>query len=100
MASVILPFHALSGAAAAHPLLQAARFHMASGYHPGFIHHGYGGGSWVGHMVVSSIVHGLIYGAIFRMLAHLGLGEVLLLALIVVGALYYWNRNTGYRRRW
>ena len=68
------------------------------GYAPGYYHHGFGGGgSWIGHMVVSSVVHGLVYGAIFRLLAHLGLGGTLLLAVLVVGGLYMWNRNRSYR---
>ena len=60
-----------------------------------------GGGAhvgWIGHMVVSSIIHGLIYGAIFRILRHLSLGEVVLLALVVIGLLYAWNRERGVRR--
>ncbi len=75
-----------------------AWMHHAYGYHPGLgLHHGYGG-SWIGHMVVSSIVHALIYGAIFRMLRHLSLGEIVLIALVVIGLLYAWNRDRGVRR--
>ena len=75
------------------PLTPAAWMHQAYGYH-----HAYGGGSWIAHMVVSSIIHGLIYGAIFRVLRHLSLGEIVLLAVVVIGLLYSWNRNRGYRR--
>lgn len=79
-------------------LIQAAWGH-AYGYAPAYgYHHGFGGGSWIGHMVVSSIVHGLIYGVIFRVLSHLSLGEIVLLAVVVIGGFYLWNRNNGYRR--
>ena len=77
----------------------AAWMHHSYGYHPGLgLHHGYGGGSWFAHLVVSSIVHAVIYGAIFRLLRHLSLGEIVLVALVVVGLLYAWNRERGSRR--
>ena len=80
-----------------HPLLQAAWRHAYGYASPGYgIHHGFDG-SWIGHMVVSSIVHGLIYGIIFRLLSHLSLGEMVLLAVLVIGGLYMWNRNRSYR---
>ena len=83
--------------------------HTGFGFHPGFGGHygfgghgfgghGFGGGAWIAHVVVSSIIHGLIYGAIFRILAHLGLGEILLLAVVVIGGIYLWNRNRGIQR--
>ena len=79
-------------------LVQAA-WHRSYGYAPSYgYHHGYGGGSWIGHMVVSSIIHGLIYGVIFRVLSHLSLGEMVLLAVLVIGGLWMWNRDRGYRR--
>lgn len=79
------------------PVLIDAAWHHA--YAPAYgYHHAYGGGSWIGHMVVSSIVHGLIYGAIFRVLRHLSLGEIVLLAVLVIGALYLWNRDNRFRR--
>ena len=78
--------------------------------HPiAWMHHGYGGasgygmhhfqgGGWITHMVISSVVHGLIYGMIFRVLRHLSLGEIVLLVVLVIGGLYVWNRNRTYRR--
>ncbi len=78
-----------------HRLLPVAWRH-AYGYAPsGYgYHHGFGGGGgWVGHMVVSSIIHGLIYGVIFRLLSHLSLSEMLLLAVLVIGGLAMWNRR-------
>ena len=49
-------------------------------------------------MVVSTVVHGLVYGVIFRLLSHLGLGGTLVLAVLVIGGLIMWNRNRSYRR--
>ena len=43
----------------------------------------------------SSVIHGVIYSAIFCVLRHLSLGEVVLIAVIVIGLLYVWNRNRG-----
>ena len=81
------------------PLSPVAWTHHAHSYASAYgYHHGYGGGSWIGHMIVSSVIHGLIYGAIFRVLRHLSLGEILMLTLLVVGGLYLWNRDRGYRR--
>ena len=72
-------------------LTHIAWMHHAYGYHD------YGGGSWITHMVVSSIIHGLIYSVIFRVLRHLSLSEIILLAVVVIGLLYAWNRNRSYR---
>ncbi len=66
----------------------AAWMHHAYGYH-----HAYGGGSWITHLVVSSIIHGLIYSAIFRLVRHLSFGEIVLIAVVVIGLFYAWNRN-------
>ncbi|MCQ8277258.1 hypothetical protein NFI95_02185 [Acetobacteraceae bacterium KSS8] len=79
------------------PELIATSWHHAYGGGYG-LHHGFGGWSWIGHMVISSIVHGLIYGMIFRLLRHLSLGEIVLLTVLVVGGLYLWNRNRTYQR--
>lgn len=75
---------------------------MHHGYQPGFGHHyfpGGGSGGWLTHMIISSVVHGLIYGAIFRLFRHLSLGEILLLVVLVIGGIYVWNRNR-YNQRW
>ncbi len=84
-------------------MLHLARFHPSFGHpnfaHPGFAHPGFAhGSSWVTHMIVSSVIHGLIYSVIFRVLRHLSLGEVVLLAVVVIGLLYAGNRNRTYRR--
>ncbi len=80
------------------PPLPVAWRHAYGYASPGYgYHHGFGGGGWIGHMVVSSIVHGLVYGVIFRLLSHLGLGGTVLLAVLVIGGLVMWNRNRSYR---
>ncbi len=50
-------------------------------------------GSWLGHTIISAIIHGLIYGAIFRLFRGMSLGEALVIAiagLLVVGGGYWW----------
>jgi hypothetical protein len=84
--------------AATHPLARVALRYGYGSASSGFGMHHVHGGSWVGHMIVSSIIHGLIYSVIFRVLRHLSLSEVVLLAVIVIGGIYMWNRNRGYRR--
>lgn len=80
-------------------LVQASWMHRSHGYAPSFgYHHAYGGGSWIGHMIASSIIHGLIYGLIFRVLSHLSLSEIVLLVVLVVGGIYLWNRDRTFRR--
>ncbi|MHB8249225.1 MAG: hypothetical protein ACYDCX_10135 [Acidithiobacillus sp.] len=69
--------------------------HRYGGYHAGYSHAaGYGhAGSWLGHTIVSAIIHGLIYGAIFHLMRGMGIGEVLLVAVAgvaVVGLGYWW----------
>ncbi len=50
-------------------------------------HHAFGGGmtDWLAHVVVSSVVHGLIYSFIFRLMHQLTLGQA---ALLVV---WFWR---------
>ena len=64
-------------------------------YH-GHYHHGYEA-YWLGHTIVSSLIHGLIYGAVFHLLRGMSLGEVLLLAALgvtlVAGVWWWWSRS-------
>lgn len=59
------------------------------------------GSQWLAHTIVSAIIHGLIYGAIFRLFRDMGLGEVLLVAalgiLVIVGWWWLWNQNRKFR---
>jgi hypothetical protein len=88
------------------PLIHLTRFGSSFAYHPSYgdapsygygYHHALGGGL-IGHMILSSVIHALIYTVIFRLLAHLSLAEILILAIVVVVALYSLNRDRGYRR--
>jgi hypothetical protein len=86
------------------PLIHLTRFgyHPSFGYsHPGYAHYGYShalGGGWLTHMVISSVIHAMIYSVIFRLLAHLSLGQAVLLVVVVIAVLYAFNR--GNTRRW
>ena len=62
---------------------------------------GYGGGSsdWIAHMVVSSIIHAVIYRFVFQLMHRMTLGEAALLVVVVVPALIMWARSRD-QRRW
>ena len=72
-------------------------------WHTAYTHHAYyhatGGHWWLGHTIVSAVIHGLIYGAIFHIMRGMGIGEVLLVAVVGVavvgGGWWLWSR---YRR--
>lgn len=49
----------------------------------------------ISHMIMSSIIHGLIYGVIWKILRTLTIPEALVLCVVVVGALAI----LSYRRR-
>lgn len=48
-------------------------------------------------MVVSSIVHGLVYDVIFKATRHLGLGPTILVAVVGIGAV--WGASKLFPRR-
>lgn len=60
-----------------------------------YTHHYADHGSWLGHTLVSAVIHGLIYGVIFRLFRGMPLGEVLLIAvvglLVVAGGYWWWT---------
>lgn len=62
-------------------------------------HHGGGTVDWLTHMVVSSLVHGLIYSAIFRLMHGLTLMQVLVMVGIVLAVIFMWGRIRD-RRGW
>ncbi len=68
---------------------------LALAYHHGF---GFGGATdWLTHMVLSAVVHALVYGFIFRLLRHLTFGqEAVLVGLVLVGILM-WGRGRDRR---
>lgn len=53
---------------------------------------------WIVHMAISSLVHGLVYGLIFKAMRHLTLGQAAVLAMLVLGGLYLWARSRDRRR--
>ena len=64
-------------------------------------HHGYSGGmtNWIAHTALSSVIHALIYGVVFKIMHRLTLGEAILLAAVVFGCLFLWARSQD-RRGW
>ncbi len=61
----------------------------------------YGGGwtDWLGHMALSAVIHALIYSVIFRMIHDLTLGQAVVVALVVLAAIFLWGRARD-RRGW
>lgn len=55
--------------------------------------------AWLIHMVIGSIVNGLIFSLIFRVMRHLSTGEAVLLVVVVIGGLFLWVRTQS-RPRW
>ncbi len=56
----------------------------------------------IGHMIVSALIHGLIYGAIFkvfRLFRHMPLGEVLAVTAGGIGTLWLLSLLFRPRRR-
>ena len=53
----------------------------------------------IGHVVVSSVVHGLIYDVIFKAARHLTTAQTVVLAVVVIGAVWLAARWFGGRRR-
>lgn len=68
------------------------------GHHHGFGFHHYAGMGWMGHIIVSSILHAMIFHLVFRGMSHLSFGEGVLLVVAVIGAVYWFNRRRPYRR--
>ena len=50
-------------------------------------------------MIVGSIINGLIFAVIFRLIAHLTLPQALVLVVVVIGFAYMWARSRD-RARW
>ncbi len=52
----------------------------------------------LGHMVVSSIVHGLVYDVIFKATRHLTVLQTVIVAAVVIAAVWIGTRFFGRRR--
>jgi hypothetical protein len=55
----------------------------------GFFVHAHHQGFNIGNMVVSSLIHGLIYGVIFKALHGLSFPVVALIAVSIIGLLWF-----------
>lgn len=56
----------------------------------------------VAHMILSALIHAVIYGVIWRIMRHLSLPEDIALAVVVIVAVTALSRISGVflRRRW
>ena len=59
-----------------------------------YAHH-YGGGmtDWIAHMAISSVIHAVVYGFMFRLMRHLTLGQDAVLVAVVFGVAFVWARS-------
>ncbi|NNM64394.1 MAG: hypothetical protein HKL99_07245 [Burkholderiales bacterium] len=51
----------------------------------------------IAHMIVSSLIHGLVYATIFKAFRHMSLGEAVAVTAAGIGAI--WMTSTLLRRR-
>jgi uncharacterized membrane protein YagU involved in acid resistance len=77
-----------------------AAYRPAYGYGYGHVH-SYGGGwsDWIAHMVLSSVIHAVIYRFVFQLMHRLTLGQAALLVVVVLAVLFMWGRSRD-QRRW
>jgi Flp pilus assembly protein TadB len=63
--------------------------------------YGYGGGwtDWIAHTALSSVIHALIYGLVFKLMHRLTLGEAVVLVVAVLVVVFMWSRSRN-RRGW
>ncbi len=62
-------------------------------------HHGGGMTDWIAHMAISSVIHAVIYGFVFRLMGHLTLSQDAVLVAVVLGVAFVWARSRD-RRGW
>ncbi len=62
-------------------------------------HHGGGMTDWITHMAISSVIHAVIYGFVFRLMHQLTLEQDAVLVVVVLGALFVWSKARD-RRGW
>jgi hypothetical protein len=62
--------------------------------------HSYGGGwsDWIAHVVLSSVIHAVIYRFVFQLMHRLTLGQAALLVVVVLAVLFMWARSRDQRR--
>jgi hypothetical protein len=64
--------------------------YIAASYHTGY---GFGGGSWLAHTVVGSVLHGLIYRSIWSLTRGMSAAEIVTLAIIAILAAFMFRRS-------
>lgn len=64
-----------------------------------YVHHHGGMTDWITHMAISSVIHAVIYGFVFRLMGHLSLQQDVVLVAVVLGVAFLWARNRD-RRGW
>jgi hypothetical protein len=64
--------------------------YIAASYHPAY---GFGGGSWLAHTVVGSILRGLIYRSIWSLTRGMSTAEIVTLAIVAVAAAFMFRRS-------
>ena len=60
-------------------------------------HHGGGTTTWITQMAVSSLIHAVVYGFVFRLMGHLTLQQDAVLVVVVLGVAYLWARSRDRR---
>ena len=50
-------------------------------------------------MAISSVIHAVVYGFVFRLMGHLTLGQDAVLVAVVLGVAFAWARSRD-RRGW
>ena len=64
-----------------------------------YAHHHGGMTDWIAHMAISSVIHAVIYGFVFRLMGHLTLQQDAVLVVVVLGVAFLWARSRD-RRGW
>ena len=64
-----------------------------------YAHHGGGMTDWIAHMAISSVIHAVIYGFVFRLMSHMTLQQDAVLVALVLGVAFLWARSRD-RRGW
>lgn len=61
--------------------------------------HSSGWTDWIAHRAVSALIHAVIYGAVFKLMRQMTTGEAIVVAVVVIAALFMWAKSRD-RRGW
>ena len=61
------------------------------------MYHHYGLAHEISHMILSGVIHGLIYAFIFKLFHHFGLAMAFLVVVLGLGGLWFWARSRDRR---